>query len=248
LIGTAGTVNTGAIDDLSVLADICQEEDLWFHVDGAFGAWLTISQSSAHLVSGLQRADSLGIDLHKWLYLPFEAGCALVRDPQQHRATFAVNPAYLSAPGRGILAEPMIFADLGPELTRSFKALKVWMSFKVHGISTYSQLIDQNIEQALYLATLIERAPDMELLAPVSLNIVCFRFRAERYDESALDRLNDQILCELQENGTAVVSGTRVQRRFALRVAITNHRSRREDFDLLVHSVRALGRHNTLLA
>lgn len=242
VIGTAGTVNTGAVDDLASLAGICQEEDLWFHVDGAFGAWLAISRSSAHLVSGLERADSMGIDLHKWLYLPFEVGCALVRDAEGHRATFAVNPAYLTAPGRGILAEPMIFADLGPELTRGFKALKVWMSFRVHGINTYTRLIDQNIEQARYLAAVLEQAPDMELLAPVSLNIVCFRFRADGCDEFALDLLNDRILCELQESGTVVVSGTRVRGRFALRAAITNHRSRREDFDVLARSVRAIGR------
>ncbi len=135
IIGNAGTVGTGAFDDLLALAEICREQGLWFHVDGAFGAWAAISQTSRELVRGLELADSMGLDLHKWPYLPFEAGCALVRDPERHRQTFAVAPAYLTAARRGILAEPMVFADLGLDLTRSFKALKVWMSFRVHGAS-----------------------------------------------------------------------------------------------------------------
>jgi glutamate/tyrosine decarboxylase-like PLP-dependent enzyme len=242
VIGNAGTVNTGAFDDLLALAEICRDQGLWFHVDGAFGAWAAISHASRALVNGLELADSLGVDLHKWLYLPFEAGCALVRDPECHRQAFAVTPAYLTAARRGILAEPMVFADLGLDLSRSFKALKVWMSFKVHGIGTYGRLIDQNIQQARYLAGIIQEASDMECLAPVSLNIVCFRFRPAGYDEQALDALNDEILCRLQESGTAVTSGTRIGGRFAIRVAITNHRSQRGDFDVLVTAVRELGR------
>ena len=136
----------------------------------------------------------------------------------------------------------MIFSDLGLELSRSFKALKVWMSFKVHGAATYGRLIEQNVQQARYLARIIEQSPDMECLAPVSLNIVCFRFRPAGYDEHAIDALNDEILCQLQESGTAVTSGTRIRGRFAIRVAVTNHRSRRADFDLLVNAVRQLGR------
>ncbi|MHB0955485.1 MAG: pyridoxal phosphate-dependent decarboxylase family protein [Pirellulaceae bacterium] len=241
IIGNAGTVNTGAFDDLLALAEICRDQELWFHVDGAFGAWAAISNTSRSLVSGLELADSMGVDLHKWLYLPFEVGCSLVRDPERHRQTFAVAPAYLTAARRGILAEPMIFADLGLDLSRSFKALKVWMSFKVHGVGAFGRLIDQNIQQARYLAGIIEQSPDMECLAPVSLNIVCFRFRPAGYDEQALDALNDEILCQLQESGTAVTSGTRIQGRFAIRVAITNHRSQRADFDLLINTVREFG-------
>jgi glutamate/tyrosine decarboxylase-like PLP-dependent enzyme len=242
IIGNAGTVNTGAFDDLLALAEICRNQGLWFHVDGAFGAWASISQTSRGLVSGLELADSLGVDLHKWLYLPFEAGCALVRDAERHRQTFAVAPTYLTAARRGMLTEPMVFADLGLDLSRSFKALKVWMSFKVHGAGAFGRLIEQNIQQARYLAGIIEKSPDMECLAPVSLNIVCFRFRPAEYDEQALDALNNEILCQLQESGTAVTSGTRIQGRFAIRVAITNHRSQRADFDLLVNVIRELGR------
>ncbi|MHB9081907.1 MAG: pyridoxal phosphate-dependent decarboxylase family protein [Pirellulaceae bacterium] len=241
IIGNAGTVNTGAFDDLSALAEICRDQQLWFHVDGAFGAWAAISQSSCDLARGLGSADSLGIDLHKWLYLPFAVGCALVRDPECHRQAFAVAPAYLTAARRGILAAPMVFADLGPELSRSFKALNVWMSFKVHGVTAYGRLIEQNIQQARYLAGIIEQSPDLECLAPVPLNIVCFRFRPAGYDEGTIDALNGEILCQLQESGTAVASGTQIRGRFAIRVAITNHRSRRADFDLLIKVVREFG-------
>lgn len=241
IIGNAGTVNTGAFDDLVALAEICREQGLWFHVDGAFGAWAAISQSARALVRGMELADSMGVDLHKWLYLPFEVGCALVRDPDWHQQTFAVAPAYLMAGRRGILAEPMVFADLGLDLSRSFKALKVWMSFKVHGVNLYGRLIDQNIHQARYVAGMIEQSPDLECLAPTSLNIVCFRFCPAGYDEDAIDALNNEILCQLQESGIAVTSGTRIRSRFAIRVAITNHRSRRADLDLLVNSVRELG-------
>jgi glutamate/tyrosine decarboxylase-like PLP-dependent enzyme len=241
VIGNAGTVNTGAFDDLSALAEICRDEDLWFHVDGAFGAWAAISETSRNQVSGLELADSLGVDLHKWPYLPFEVGCALVREPEKHRETFALAPAYLASACRGILAEPMRFADLGLDLTRSFKALKVWMSLKVHGADAYARLIDQNVRQARYLAGLIKQSPDLECLAPVALNIVCFRFRHDEYDEPALEVLNQEILCRLQESGTAVASGTQIRGRFAIRVAVTNHRSRKDDFDLFVRAVRQQG-------
>lgn len=241
VIGNAGTVNTGAFDDLLALADVCREQNLWFHVDGAFGAWAAISRTSRPRVQGLELADSVGVDLHKWPYLPFEAGCALVRDPELHRQAFAVTPPYLTAARRGILAEPMIFAELGLDLSRSFKALKVWMSFKTHGVNAYGRLIEQNIQQARYLARIIDRSQDMERLAPVALNIVCFRFRPLGCGEETVDALNNEILCRLQESGTAVVSGTRLAGKLAMRVAITNHRSQRADFDLLVRSVREIG-------
>lgn len=241
IIGNAGTVNTGAFDDLHALADICHTEDLWFHVDGAFGAWAAISSTSRDLVRGLERADSLGVDLHKWPYLPFEVGCALVRDPERHKETFSLSPAYLASPRRGILAEPMQFADLGLDLTRSFRALKVWMSLKVDGADLYGRLIDQNLGQARYLEGLVQRSPDLECLAPARSNIVCFRFRPAGHDDSSLDGLNNEILCELQESGTAVASGTQIRGRFAIRVAVTNHRSRQDDFDLLIAAVRRLG-------
>lgn len=243
VIGNAGTVNTGAFDDLRTLATICRQEDLWFHVDGAFGAWARLGSLARDRVEGLEEADSLGVDLHKWPYLPFGVGCALVRDAEIHRDTFAIAPAYLASAARGILREPMRFADLGIDLTRSFRALKVWMSMRVHGVDTYARLIDQNVRQARHLAALVEAMPELELLAPVALHIVCFRFRRAGLDDADLDALNEEILCRLQESGEAVASGTRIRGRFALRAAINNHRTRSDDLDALVDAVVSTGRH-----
>lgn len=245
VIGTAGTVNTGATDDLAQLADLCAEEKLWFHVDGAFGAWARLTASCRSVVEGVERADSLAVDLHKWLYMPFEAGCALVRDVHAQQETFTVNPSYLESTGRGIAAEPMTFASLGIDLSRGFRALKVWMSLKTHGVDAFARLIEQNIAQARYLTARIEADPHLELLAPAPLNVVCFRYRAPDLEEAATNALNEEILFRLQESGLAVPSSTRLHGRFALRVAITNHRSRWEDFDLLVGAVLKLGQELT---
>jgi len=245
VVGAAGTANTGALDDLRALADICQRERLWFHVDGAFGAWLKLVPSLSHLVNGLERADSLALDLHKWMYMPYEIGCILVRDAEVHRSAFTLTPAYLASDkgGRGLTGGDLPWlTDYGFELSRSFKALKAWMGLKEHGLRKYARLIEQNVAQAGYLAELVEAAPDLELLAPVSLNVVCFRYVRPGLEASALDALNQAILAELQEQGIAVPSGTTVQGRYALRVGHTNHRTRREDFDLLVREVERIGR------
>ncbi len=244
VVGAAGTVNTGATDDLQALADICQREDLWLHVDGAFGAWVKLVPSLQHLVAGMERADSLALDLHKWMYMPYEIGCVLVRDAGTHRQAFALTPPYLAAEksGRGLTGGDLPWlTDYGFELSRAFKALKAWMGLKEHGLRKYARLIEQNVAQARYLGELVEAAPELELLAPVSLNVVCFRYVQPGLDEPALDALNKEILVELQEQGIAVLSGTTVRGRYAMRLANTNHRTRREDFDLLVREVRRLG-------
>jgi aromatic-L-amino-acid/L-tryptophan decarboxylase len=241
VIGNAGTVNTGATDDLRALARICRHEDLWLHVDGAFGAFAAAAPSLREIVAGMEQADSLAVDLHKWGYLPFEVGCALVRDAAVHRATFATSSSYLDATPRGIVAGGLPFAELGMQLSRGFRALKVWMSLKAHGARALGRLVEQNVNQARYLRDRIEATPELELLAPVPLNVVCFRFLAPGADEAALNRINQEILIQVQESGLAVPSSTVLDGKFALRVAITNHRSRREDFDLLVDGVLAAG-------
>ena len=242
VVGNAATVNTGAFDDLPALADLCRDEGLWFHVDGAFGALPAISPALRPLVRGMDRADSLAFDLHKWMYMPFEAGCALVRHSEEHYRSFTVPADYLSHTTRGIAAAPVWLSDYGVQLTRGFRALKVWMLLKEHGVDKYARLLEQNVAQALYLASLVEASPELELLAPVPLNIVCFRYRDPRLDDAALDRLNEEILGDLQEEGIAVPSATVLGGRYALRVCIVNHRSRREDFDLLVAEVLRRGR------
>lgn len=241
VIGTAGTVNTGATDDLAALAAFCREEDLWFHVDGAFGALVRLSDRLRPMVAGIEEADSLGFDLHKWIYQPFEVACVLVRDPRIHEEAFALAPAYLKAATRGVIAGGLPFSDRGIDLTRNFKALKVWMSLKAHGVQKFASLIEQNVAQAHYLASRITASPNLELLAPVPMNVVCFRYRAPGLDDRALNTMNEEILLRLQETGIAAPSSTLLNGRYAIRCAIVNHRSRRDDFDALVEAVLKLG-------
>ncbi len=241
VIGNAGTVNTGATDDLGALAALCRDQGLWFHVDGAFGALAALAPALKPAVAGLELADSIAIDLHKWGYLPFEAGCVLVRDRTAHRDSFAFSASYLNPAARGIVAGGLVFAELGIQLSRGFRALKVWMSLKTHGAKALGRLIEQNVAQARYLQALIAADPRLELLAPVPLNVVCFRFVAPGVDGPGLNALNQEILLRIQESGLAVPSSTLLDGRLALRVAITNHRSRREDFGLLVDAVIRTG-------
>jgi aromatic-L-amino-acid decarboxylase len=242
VIGTAGTVNTGATDDLEALADFCAAEGLWFHVDGAYGAWAYASDTLRPLVAGMERADSLGFDLHKWGYLPFECACVLVRDAELHRAAFATVAPYLAETERGVIAGGLPFANRGVDLTRGFKALKVWMSFKAHGVDALVRLVEQNVAQARHLAARVEASPALELLAPVALNVVCFRYAPPDLPESQRNAVNEEILLRLQEDGIAVPSGTVLGGRYAIRAAIVNHRSRREDFDALADAVERIGR------
>ena len=241
VIGNAGTVNTGATDDLVALAALCRERSLWFHVDGAFGAFAALAPSLRGTVAGMEQADSIAVDLHKWGYLPFDVGLALVRHPDEHRATFATSSRYLDAAPRGIVAGGFPFADLGLQLSRGFRALKVWMSLKTHGAEAWGRLVEQNVAQARHLRRRIEAEPALELLAPSPLNIVCFRYVGDGRGDGALDAVNEEILLRVQERGIAVPSSTVLEGRFALRVAITNHRSRREDFDAFVDAVLAIG-------
>jgi glutamate/tyrosine decarboxylase-like PLP-dependent enzyme len=244
VIGAAGTTNTGAVDDLHALADLCREEDLWFHVDGAFGAWAAITPKSKHLIAGMERADSLAFDLHKWMNLPYAIGCILVRSEPDHRHAFSLTPTYL-AHGEGDrgftgVDTPWV-SDYSYELSRGFPALKAWMTIKETGIQKYGRIIQKNINQAHYLADLVESEPLLELALPVSLNVVCFRYTCTDLDEGILNDLNKQIEIELQEQGIAVPSIVEIHGHKYLHVAVTNHRSRREDFDLLLREVIRIG-------
>jgi glutamate/tyrosine decarboxylase-like PLP-dependent enzyme len=241
VIGNAGTINTGSVDDLAGLAAICRRERLWFHVDGAIGAVLTLSPTHRHLVSGIERADSIAIDLHKWLQVPFEAGCALVRDRQLHRATFALTPEYLEKTERGLASGPLWFSEYGLQLSRGFRALKVWLSFKEHGLDRYAELIDRNIGHARVLAALVESAPDLELMAPVTINIVCLRFNPGGLDDQRLNELNEELLIRLHESGIAAPSYTTLNGRYCLRAAIANHRTEDRDLPLTVEAIRRIG-------
>lgn len=244
VVGLAGTTNTGAIDDLNGLADICQEEGLWFHVDGAFGAWAAIAPQAKYLVAGMERADSLAFDLHKWMYLPYAIGCVLVRHEEELRRAFSMMPTYLAhgEGERGLTAVDVPWlVDYGFDLSRAFPALKAWMTIKEQGILKYGRLIQQNIDQAHYLARLVEAAPELELALPVSLNVVCFRYIHPDLAGKALDALNKQIEIELQEQGIAVVSIVVIKGKQYLHTAITNHRTNRADLDILAGEVIRTG-------
>jgi glutamate/tyrosine decarboxylase-like PLP-dependent enzyme len=241
VIGCAGTVNTGATDPLDRLADLCRDEHLWLHVDGAFGALAALSPTLKQIVRGLENADSIAFDMHKWMYLPYEVGCTLVRDADAHRRAFALTPDYLEHTTRGIGGSDVWFSDYGVQLSRGFRALKVWMSLKEHGIEKFGRLIQQNVDQARHLEGLVRATSGLQLLAPVPLNIVCFRYTGGLSSEDAIDALNKELLLRLHEGGIAAPSYTVLNGKYALRVCITNHRSRREDFDLLVREVLRLG-------
>lgn len=240
IVANAGAVNSGAIDDLEALASLAAEQDLWLHVDGCIGALLAIAPRGRRLVSGLERANSLALDPHKWLHAPFDVGCCLVRDAAAHRAAFAVTPEYLEHAPRGLPSGHWPH-ELGLQTSRGFRALKVWMALKEHGVEKFGRLIDQNIDQAHHLARLVEARPRLRLMAATNINIVCFRYDPGYLDEPALKALNTEIMLRLQEEGVAVVSDTTLRGRHCLRAAICNHRTRYEDLDLLVAATLRLG-------
>lgn len=242
VIGTAGTVNSGVTDDLEALADLAAAERLWFHVDGAFGALARLSPALAPLVKGIERADSLALDLHKWIYLPYEVACVLIRDPVAHRDAFALTPSYLRDEGRGAIAGGLVFADLGPELTRSFKALKVWMSFKAQGVDAFAEIIEQNVAQARAFAERIATVPGIEISVPVAMNIAVWRYVPVGFTDEQCDALNQELLLRIQETGLAVPSGSHVHGRYVIRTCITNHRTRWADLVAFADGIPLLAR------
>jgi aromatic-L-amino-acid/L-tryptophan decarboxylase len=255
VVGSAGTVNTAAIDDLDALAAFCEREKLWYHVDGAFGGLAILSDDCRAKLKGIERADSLAFDFHKWLHVPYDAGCVLVRDGEAHRRAFSTQANYLSD-GRGAAAGAPWFCEFGPELSRGFRALKVWFTIKEHGLRRLGEKIGDNCRQARFLGELVDGHPRLERLAPVSLNIVCFRYVAAAASGGAeagsfrhvqpglsaaeLDRFNSELVIAVQESGVAVPSTTRIDGKLAIRVNITNHRTRTADLQLLVNAIDEL--------
>jgi len=237
VVGTAGTVDTGVIDDLDSLAAICRDERLWFHVDGACGALAVLAPDLAPRLKGIERADSLAFDFHKWGQVPYDAGFILVRDGVLHRNAFAASAPYLRKELRGLAAGAPWPCDYGPDLSRGFRALKTWFTLKVYGTAALGAAISRTCALARYLETRIAATPELELLAPVELNVVCFRYRSED-----AQRINPRIAIELQESGVAAPSTTILDGRLAIRAAIVNHRTSRKEIDLLVEKSVALGR------
>jgi aromatic-L-amino-acid/L-tryptophan decarboxylase len=234
VVASAGTVDIGAIDDLRAIAELCREEGIWFHVDGAFGALAILSPELAPLLGGIELADSIALDFHKWGQVPYDAGFLLVRDGEQHRQAFAQPAAYLRREARGLAAGAIWPCDLGPDLSRGFRALKTWFTLKTFGTDRLGAAIARSCALAKYLEVRVLAEPRLELLAPVNLNIVCFRYRAD-------DAVNREIVADVQESGVAAPSSTTLDGRLAIRAAIVNHRTEETDIDALLAAVLQFG-------
>ena len=237
VVGTAGAVDTGAIDDLSALAAFCRAHGLWFHVDGAFGALAALSPRLRGQLAGIEQADSLAFDFHKWAQVPYDAGCVLVRDFTLQAQAFAQSLAYLQRTERGVAGNAPWPADLGPDLSRGFRALKVWMTLRTYGAVRLGAMVEACCDVAQHLAARIAREPRLELLAPVTLNIVCFRVLC---DDTDLDVLNNTLVEDLHEAGIAVPSTTLIGGKRAIRAAIVNHRTTIGDADAMLDGLLAL--------
>ena len=233
---TAGTVDVGAIDDLPGVADIAAREGLWFHVDGAYGALGMCSSELAPRLEGIQDADSIAFDFHKWGQVPYDAGFILVRDGDQHRAAFSSPAAYLRRESRGLAGGSPWPCDFGPDLSRGFRALKTWFTLKVYGTERLGRMMAGTCSLASWLAARVEAEAALELLAPVALNIVCFRYRA-----TDPDRVNREIVLRLHESGIAAPSTTLLAGRLAIRAAIVNHRTKEADIEALLQAVLRFG-------
>jgi len=240
---SAGTVGTGAVDPLGAIADLCERERLWLHVDGAYGALAVLAKSDTARFAGMERADSLALDPHKWLSVPAECGCILVRDGALLRDTFSLVPPYLrTEEGKGFGGLPW-FSEYGVQQTRGFRALKLWMVLQHLGRAGLTAMIERHIGLARHLGRLIDGAPDFELLAPPSLSIVAFRYAppARRGDDAALDALNKRVMEQVQTDGEAFLTNTLVNGRFALRACILHYATTEDDVAALVDVVRRTG-------
>ena len=256
VVATAGTVNTGAIDPLDSIAGICERYNLWFHVDAAYGGFASISSNLKPLMKALDRADSLVLDPHKWLFIPYEAGCILVKNPEHMRKTFSMEASYLHLNDDGSTSKKDVdFSDYGIQLSRQFRALKIWMSLKQYGMKKYGRLIDQNVQLTRYLEALVDESSDFEILTPTSLSVCCFRYypRDLREKNNGGDTMeNDKITVYLNDlnlsiakamrlDQRVVLSSTMLKDKFALRACIINFRTMKKDIRDIVEIIRELG-------
>jgi glutamate/tyrosine decarboxylase-like PLP-dependent enzyme len=241
VIGNAGTVSTGAVDPLHELAMLCREMDLWFHVDGAYGGFAALAPDAAAAFAGLSECDSLAIDPHKWLYAPIEAGCALVRDVSKLRDAFAYHPAYYHF---GV--EAINYFDLGPQNSRGFRALKVWLALQQVGREGYVQMISDDIRLSLAMFERIADYTELEALTQ-GLSITTFRFvpadlkRKDEQIEGYLNELNRELLTRLQQGGEAYLSNAVIAGKYALRACIVNFRTTLQDVEALLPIIVRIG-------
>ena len=244
VVGNAGTVDTGAIDPLREIREVADRFQLWMHVDGSYGAFAILAQSARKLFAGMEQADSIALDPHKWLYLPVDVGCVIYRDPEIARATFAHEAEYTRMFGEEA-DEAFVCWDYGPELSRRFRALKVWMLLKGVGLDRLSEAIESNLACARHLESMVRASDDFEMVAPVELSIFCFRHvPAQLKNESpkAIDAFNERLLVALQRDGSSYLSNATLGGRFALRGCVLNYRTTLRDMEILLDDLRRVER------
>jgi aromatic-L-amino-acid decarboxylase len=258
VVASAGTVNTGAVDPLAEIADVAKEFGLWFHIDGAYGALAALDETKRPLFNGLAQADSVSLDPHKWLYVPIDSGCLLFRDEEPARAAFSFDSADYIKVHEQNADEAFAFWNYGPELSRRFRALKIWLTLRYYGVERIAAAISEDNALASYLGAQVTAAPDFELLAPPELSICCFRYvppalqasvgarangpagKVERSElNTELDELNTNIMNVVQRGGRAYLSSATIGGKFALRACITNFRTTRADIDETLEIIRA---------
>lgn len=244
VVANAGTVNTGAVDPLTEIREVANRFQLWMHVDGSYGAFAVLAKSARGLFAGLEQADSIALDPHKWLYLPVDVGCVIYRAPETAQATFAHDAEYTRIIGEEA-DEAFAFWDYGPELSRRFRALKVWMLLKGVGLHSLGEAIESNLACARYLESLIRASNDFEMVAPVELSIFCFRhmpshLRSE--SPQAIDDFNERLLIALQRDGSSYLSNTTLGGRFALRGCVLNYRTTLRDMEILLDDLRRVAK------
>jgi glutamate/tyrosine decarboxylase-like PLP-dependent enzyme len=244
VIANAGTVNTGAVDSFTNIREIADRFQLWMHVDGSYGALAVLADSGRKLFAGMEQADSVALDPHKWLYLPVDVGCIIYRDPEIARAAFAHEAEYTRMFGEEA-DEAFVCWDYGPELSRRFRALKVWMLLKGVGLDRLSDAIENNLACARYLQSMVQASEDFEMAAPVELSIFCFRHVPAQLRNQApeqIDAFNERLLVALQRDGSSYLSNATVAGRFALRGCVLNYRTTLRDMEILLDDLRRTGR------
>ena len=244
VVGNAGTVDTGAVDPLAEIRELANRFELWMHVDGSYGAFAVLAKSARKLFAGMEQADSIALDPHKWLYLPVDVGCVIYRDPEIARATFAHEAEYTRMFGEEA-DEAFVCWDYGPELSRRFRALKVWMLLQGVGLDRISEAIESNLACARHLESIVRTSDDFEMAAPVELSIFCFRhvpMQLRSESPKAVDACNERLLVALQRDGSSYLSNATLADRFALRGCVLNYRTTLRDMEILLDDLRRVGK------
>ena len=244
VVGNAGTVDTGAVDPLGEIREVANRFQLWMHVDGSYGAFAVLASSAKELFAGMEQADSIALDPHKWLYLPLDVGCVIYRDPEVAHAAFAHEAEYTRMFGEKE-DEAFVCWDYGPELSRRFRALKVWMLLKGVGLDGLSEAIESNLACARHLESMVQASDDFEMVAPVELSIFCFRHvpaQLRNEPPRAIDAFNERLLVALQRDGSSYLSNATLSGRFALRGCVLNYRTTLRDMEILLDDLRRVGK------